>query len=520
VREGPSVNLAHFFLRNARRDPEAPAVALGARTLWTYRELVERAARLAAGLRGRLGCRDGDRVAIVMENRPEYLEIELAAWWVGLAIVPINAKLHPKELGWILGNAEPRVCFASAKLAPAVAEGGVPPGCSPIEVPSADYAALFAAEPHPLLPVEPDRLAWLFYTSGTTGRPKGAMITHRNLRAMSYAYHVDVDEVAPRSVLLHAAPLSHGSGCYVSPHAAVGSCHLVPESAGFDEAEVVELCRVWERVHMFAAPTMVNRLVRRVREHGPEPVGLSTIVYGGAPMYLADLEEAHRVLGFKLAQLYGQGESPMCITALSKREHAAAARAGRSDILQSAGTPQLVCEVIVADEDGRALPPGEVGEVLVRGDSVVPGYWRNPEATAATMGTGWLKTGDLGSFDPAGYLTLKDRSKDLIISGGANIYPREVEEVLLTHPKVREVSVVGLPDPEWGEQVVACVVAEPGTRAEELDAHCLAQIARFKRPKRYVFLEALPKSAYGKILKRELRERLLRGEESGAAGRG
>lgn len=512
------MNLALFFLRIARRDPEAPAVALGARPLWSYAQLVERAARLAAGLRARLGCRDGDRVAIVMENRPEYLEIELAAWWAGLAIVPINAKLHPMELGWILENAEPRVCFASSELAPALAQGGLPPGCRAIEVGSAEYAALFAQEPLALTPVEPDRLAWLFYTSGTTGRPKGAMITHRNLRAMTYAYHVDVDEVAPRSALLHAAPLSHGSGCYVSPHAAVGSCHVVPESARFDEAEVVELCRAWPRVHMFAAPTMVNRIVRQVRDRGPEPTGLATIVYGGAPMYLADLEEAHRVLGFRLAQLYGQGESPMCITALSKREHEVAAKAGRSDILQSAGTAQLVCEVIVADEEGRPLPPGEVGEVLVRGDSVVPGYWRNPEATAATMGTGWLKTGDVGSFDAAGYLTLKDRSKDLIISGGANIYPREVEEALLTHPKVKEVSVVGLPDREWGEQVVACVVAEPGTTAEELDAHCLQRIARFKRPKRWVFLDALPKSAYGKILKRELRDRLRRELDTAAQG--
>lgn len=506
------MNLAHLFARIARRDPDAPAVGLGARPLWTYRELVERAARLAAGLTGAVGCRPGDRVAIVMENRPEYLEIELAAWWAGLAIVPINAKLHPKELAWILGHAEPRIVFVSAKLAAAVDEADAPAGCRPVEVATAEYRRLVATDGLPMAEVGPDALAWLFYTSGTTGRPKGAMITHRNLRAMSYAYHIDVDEVAPRSALLHAAPLSHGSGCYVSPHAAVGSCNVVPESGGFDEAEIFELWRAWERVHLFAAPTMVKRLVRHARAHGLSGEGLSTIVYGGAPMYLADLEEAHATFGFRLAQLYGQGESPMCITALSKREHEAAAQAGRSDILQSAGTPQVVCEVIVADAEGRALPPGEVGEVLVRGDSVVPGYWRDPEASRRTMGDGWLRTGDLGSFDAAGYLTLKDRSKDLIISGGANIYPREVEEALLTHPAVKEVSVLGLPDPEWGEQVVACVVAEPGTRAEELDAHCLREIARFKRPKRYVFLDALPKSAYGKILKRELRERLLAGE--------
>ncbi len=508
-REIARVNLAHLFLRIARRDPVAPAVGLGAGTLWTYRELVERAQRLAGGLTGALGCTPGDRVAIVMENRPEYLEIELAAWWAGLAIVPINAKLHPRELAWILGHSEPRVAFVSTKLAPAVAEAGAPPGCKVVEVAGVEHRRLAAADGPPMAEVGPDALAWLFYTSGTTGRPKGAMITHRNLRAMSYAYHIDVDEVEPRSALLHAAPLSHGSGCYVSPHAAVGSCHVVPESGGFDEAELFELWRAWRRVHLFAAPTMVKRLVRHARAHGLPGEGLATIVYGGAPMYLADLEEAHAVLGFRLAQLYGQGESPMCITALSRREHAAAAAAGRSDILQSAGTAQTVVEVRIADEEGRTLPPGEVGEVLARGDSVVPGYWRDPEASRRTMGDGWLRTGDLGSLDAAGYLTLKDRSKDLIISGGVNIYPREVEEALLAHPAVREVSVVGLPDPEWGEQVVACVVAEPGTTAEELEAHCLRQIARFKRPKRWVFLEALPKSAYGKILKRELRERLL-----------
>ncbi len=503
------MNLAHLFVRIARRDPEAPAVGLGAATLWTYRQLVDRAQRLATSLAGRLDCPPGERIAIVMENRPEYLEIELAAWWAGLAVVPINAKLHPKELAWILGHAEPKVAFVSPALAAAVAEGGPPPGCRVIEVGSLDYRSLFGEAGLPMVEVAPDTLAWLFYTSGTTGRPKGAMITHRNLRAMSYAYHIDVDEVAPRSALLHAAPLSHGSGCYVSPHAAVGSCQVVPESGGFDEAELFELARAWQRVHLFAAPTMVKRLVRHAAAHGLSGEGISTIVYGGAPMYLADLEEAHRVLGFKLAQLYGQGESPMCITALSKREHEAAARAGRSDILRSAGTPQVVVEVRIANDEGRTLPEGEIGEVLVRGDSVVPGYWRDPEATRKTMGDGWLRTGDLGRMDAAGYLTLEDRSKDLIISGGANIYPREVEEVLLTHPKVKEVSVVGLPDPEWGEQVVACVVAEPGTTAQELDAHCLANIARFKRPKRYLFLDALPKSAYGKILKRELRAQLL-----------
>jgi long-chain acyl-CoA synthetase len=253
---------------------------------------------------------------------------------------------------------------------------------------------------------------------------------------------------------------------------------------------------------------MVQRLTRHAAATGADPAGLKTIVYGGAPMYLADLDAAHAAFGFRLAQIYGQGESPMTITALDKAAHADTAHLRWCQRLQSVGTPQIVCEVRIGDETGRPLPPGEVGEVMVRGAAVVRGYWRNPEATARAMGDGWLRTGDLGALDADGFLTLKDRSKDLIITGGSNVYPREVEEALLAHPKVREVAVVGLPDPEWGERVVACVVAEPGTEAAELDAWCLARIARYKRPKQYALLESLPKNAYGKVLKRELRERL------------
>src|SRR5690606_4410209 len=219
--------------------------------------------------------------------------------------------------------------------------------------------------------------------------------------------------------------------------------------------------------------------------------------------------------GHRLAQIYGQGESPMCITALDKRAHADVGHPRHRERLASAGTAQLGVEVMVADQDDRPLPPGEVGEVLARGDSVMRGYWRNPEATAATLRGGWLHTGDVGAMDQDGFLTLRDRSKDLIISGGANVYPREVEEVLLRHPAVAEGSVVGRPGPDWGETVVAFVVAAPGTAcdAAALDAHCLDHIARFKRPRDYRFVEALPKNNYGKVLKTALRERL--GSEPG-----
>jgi long-chain acyl-CoA synthetase len=252
---------------------------------------------------------------------------------------------------------------------------------------------------------------------------------------------------------------------------------------------------------MFAAPTMVKRLVECPAECPSE--NIRTIVYGGAPMYGEDVRKALDRFGPRLAQIYGQGESPMTITVLSKAEIANRAPPRWGERLGSVGRPFRCVEVMVADAEDRPLPAGEAGEILCRGDTVMAGYWRNPQASTATLRGGFLHTGDVGAFDAEGYLTLKDRSKDLIISGGSNIYPREVEEVLLKHEMVREVSVIGRPDREWGEVVVAYVVGE--VPAGELEALCLSSIARFKRPKDYVFVDALPKNNYGKILKTELR---------------
>jgi long-chain acyl-CoA synthetase len=245
----------------------------------------------------------------------------------------------------------------------------------------------------------------------------------------------------------------------------------------------------------------VKRLVECPAECVSE--NIRTIVYGGAPMYVEDALKALDRFGPRLAQIYGQGESPMTITALTKKEIADRNQPRWRERLASVGRPYRCIEVMVADEQDRPLPAGQAGEILCRGDTVMAGYWRNPEASAATLRGGFLHTGDVGAFDADGYLTLKDRSKDLIISGGSNIYPREVEEVLLKHGQVREVSVIGRPDREWGEVVVAYVVGD--APAAELDALCLSAIARFKRPKDYVFVDALPKNNYGKILKTELR---------------
>ncbi len=379
-----------------------------------------------------------------------------------------------------------------------------------ITIGSPELQRLAGADPVPCARSAPDDVAWLFYTSGTTGRPKGAMLSHRNLLAMTLCYFADVDRIDPGDAIIHAAPMSHGSGLYILPHVAGAAAQVVPESGGLDPAETGHLIGAWPGTTMFAAPTMVVRLIDDPAFRDADLRNLKTIVYGGAPMYLADCQRALRLLGPRLAQIYGQGESPMTITALSKVRHA---DTGHPRYLQrpgSAGVPYAAVEVMLADEDGRPVPTGEPGEVCARGEPVMLGYWRDEAASAASLKDGWLHTGDVGVLDEDGFLTLRDRSKDLIISGGANIYPREVEEVLLTHPAVREVAVIGAPDPEWGETVVAFVVGDPGRapREEELDRHCLAAIARFKRPRRYRFVEALPKNAYGKILKRELRERL------------
>jgi acyl-CoA synthetase (AMP-forming)/AMP-acid ligase II len=354
----------------------------------------------------------------------------------------------------------------------------------------------------------PTDRAWLFYTSGTTGRPKGALLTHRNLLFMSHCYYGDIDAVDERDTNLHAAPLSHGAGLYAVPHLLRGSRQVILPH--FEIDAIVDALRRFSQVSMFAAPTMLTRLVHAPAVADADLRNLRTICYGGGPMYVADLECALQLFGPRLYQLYGQGESPMTITGLTQRMHADMVHPRWRERLGSCGVARTGVLVKVVDDGDRELPPGEIGEVVTKSDCVMEGYWEKPEASAETLRGGWLHTGDLGGFDEDGFLTLRDRSKDMIISGGSNIYPREIEEVLLRHPDVAEASVVARPHPEWGEEVVAFVAARPGTEVtiEELDRLCLDHIARFKRPRDYRFLEALPKNNYGKVLKTELRRML------------
>lgn len=508
------MNVAIWLQRTAQLYPERPAVYSGDRLTATYSAFAEQTRRLAGGLSEKLKLRPGDRVAVYMSNNPDYLTLLYAVWHAGGAVVPINYKLHPKEAAFILANAGAKAVFVASDATARdlqAALGGPADSPAIVDLKSDSFRDLQDARPIP----EPvargrDDLAWLFYTSGTTGQPKGVMITHGNIHAMSFSYFVDVDEVRPDDVALYAAPMSHGAGLYNFMHVLRGAAHSVPESGGFDPAEILELGHSLKSVHMFGAPTMVRRLVDRAKAEGSDGDGIRTIVYGGGPMYVADIEDAVATMGPRFVQIYGQGECPMTITALSREMVADRTHPRWRERLGSVGFAQSCVEVLILKDDGTPCAVGEDGEIAVRGAAVMAGYWQNEDATEKSLRDGWLWTGDVGRMDGDGFVTLTDRSKDVIISGGTNIYPREVEEVLLQLEDVAEVSVIGSPDEEWGEVIIAFVVPRDGAQISEadLDAHCLANMARFKRPKTYVFIDALPKNAYGKVLKTDLRQRL------------
>jgi fatty-acyl-CoA synthase len=489
------LNLFAVLDQAAARFGDREALFHGERCLGTWLELRERALRMATTIRAQAG--PGTRIAVASENRPEIVELMFAIWAAECVIVPINFKLHPREMVQILDDADVCQVFASSKIAAGLATLTD----APIEILGTEGYARWRAAP-PAVPPSTDAstLAWLFYTSGTTGRSKGAMLTHRSLTAMTVAHLADIDSPDENCSLIHGAPMSHGSGLYVLPYVLRGARQVVPASGAFDPDEFLDLCGHHPHSSAFLAPTMVQRLVETGRDR---PGNLATIVYGGGPMYVESLKKALAAFGPVFAQIYGQGESPMTITGLRRVDHETADDA----ILGSVGYARSGMEVGVLRGDGTPADIEEVGEIVCRGDALMSGYWNNPAASTDTLKNGWMYTGDMWSLDSRGYLTLRDRSKDVVISGGSNIYPREVEEVLLEHPGVSETCVVGAPDAEWGEVVVAFVVGSAGMDVDvaELDEHMLQRIARFKRPKRYVFVDDLPKNSYGKVLKRELR---------------
>ena len=506
------MNPAEWLLRTARLTPGAPALLKGVKNDADYATFLARVAGIAGALSANYNIGKGDRVAIFMSNCTEYLEAMYGIWYTGAAVVPINAKLHAKEAAWIIANAGVKTAFISSDVSEALK--AVAPDCLKTLISVDDLGFIKLRQHTPMLSpvvINDSDLLWLFYTSGTTGRPKGVMISAGNISAMALAYFSDVDEVLPRDAILYAAPMSHGAGIYNFMHVIKGSRHVVPDSQGFDADEILALAPKIDNISMFAAPTMIKRLVERAQVTSSTGAGIKTITYAGGPMYVADIIAAVDVLGNKFVQIYGQGECPMGITALRREYVSARDHPKWRQRLGSVGVAQSPVSVRIGDKDGKAVPNGEIGEILVSGTTVMMGYWQNPEATATAIRDGWLWTGDMGAMDDDGFVTLHDRSKDMIISGGSNIYPREVEEVLLELEAVAEVAIVGRTHSEWGEEVVAFVVPASGQQivTADLDAHCIENIARFKRPKEYQVVPELPKNNYGKVLKAELRQLLI-----------
>ncbi|MBA4501672.1 class I adenylate-forming enzyme family protein [Marinobacterium marinum] len=502
------MNVANYLAVNARQHPERAAIYVGDDRVHTYASLDTKARHLGRLLLEQEGLAPGDRVALFLPNSAEYIELLCAIWYAGLVAVPINHKLTLPEVEYILSNCDARLLFAE----------DVPPNSLPESVrilsPCLSGRDLSQALPGHRFRDSRDA-AWIFYTSGTTGKPKGATLSHLNLTTMATSYLLGVDNVSREHKLVHFAPMSHGSGLYIIPFLMAGAANLIPAPAKFTPEHFIHTVNAHDQLSMFLAPTMIRRILDYLGTHKAHLAvnHLSTIVYGGGPMYAKDLNEALDVFGYRLAQIYGQGESPMTITCLNREQHRSLNRYLQSEAetgapLLSAGQPHAQVEVAIRAPSGELLGAGQTGEVCVRGDSVMSGYWGNEEASGNALVDGWLLTGDVGHLDENDHLYLTDRLKDVIISGGTNIYPREVEEVLLSCPGVQEVSVVGERHPDWGEIVVAFIVAEEALSATELDRFCLDHMARFKRPKQYHFLSELPKNAYGKILKTELRDRL------------
>ena len=496
------MNLVGLLGQSARSFGERPAVTWGERTI-SYRQLERQVTALDRWLRAaRIG--RGTRVALFMDNRTECLVSMFATFRSGATLVPCNARLTADELRFLVEDSGASVVITdTGHAATARAAAGTALVC----VAGEDLDAILAEDPGDLPPADVglEDVAWLFYTSGTTGHPKGAMLSHGVLWFVTVSWLADITPLDETDVTLHAAPLSHGAGFHALAATARAAHQVIPPAASFDAAATLALINRMGVTNTWMVPTQIVMLL----DAAPDDLELPTlrhVVYGGAPMTVAATTRALERFGPIFVQLYGQGETPMTATVLRRQDH-------RPGMLGSAGRARPGVELAIMDEQDRLAPPDVVGEVVVRGPSVMSGYWQRPEATAAALRHGWLHTGDLGRLRPDGVLYLLDRTKDMIISGGSNVYAVEVEQTLSLHPDVADVAVVGAPDDLWGEVVVAVVVPTAGASLDQaaLTTHCRASLAGYKIPRRWVATDGLPRNAYGKVLKRELRDALTRG---------
>jgi long-chain acyl-CoA synthetase len=498
------VNVGYLLRHAAVCFPDRPAISWRGTAL-DYRAFDARAAKFAEWLSS-VGAAPRERIVLFLDNCPDLLVAMFGTFRAGSTALPSNARLTEDELAFLVADGEARVIVTDAAHADVARRAARDSAL--VVVAGDELDAILDGEPSSLdvADVAPDEPAWIFYTSGTTGRPKGAVLTHAVLDFVTVSWLADLTPIDEYDVTLHAAPLSHGAGFHALAAVARAAHQLIPDGVSFDPTAILEAIRERGVTNTWMVPTQIVMLTDAAERTGVTGADLPTlqyVVYGGAPMTPAAISRAMERFGRVFVQLFGQGETPMTATVLRRQDHV-------PELLGSAGRARPGIEVRIVGDDGAAVAPGEVGELVVRGPSVMSGYWKRPEATAETIVDGWLHTGDLGRMSADGIIHLLDRAKDMIISGGSNVYAVEVEDVLATHDSVAEVAVVGVPDDLWGELVVAVVVPAEGDAVDPvaLDALARSRLAGYKVPRRYESVSALPRNAYGKVLKRELRLRL------------
>ncbi|HYH48683.1 MAG TPA: long-chain fatty acid--CoA ligase [Acidimicrobiia bacterium] len=509
------MNLGEILADSARHHPDRAAIVWDdGKEQRTYRELDDRACALAAGLVEELKVQPGDRVAVMMSNSPELLETLFAVWKAGAMISPLNARLTREEVQYQVTDCEAKLFIVGSEFTETALGLRDELGVETFVLESEASAAVDGlvglgalrdrhAGKRPPDPGTVDSdVAWLAYTSGTTGRPKGAMLSHGCLTFVAVNWLADLQRLEPEDVALVAAPLTHGAGIMALAFVMKAATQVLAH--GFEPANILATIAEQKVTHTWMVPTQIRMILDSPALATADLSSLKTIVYGGAPMYVEDLKEAIRRIGPIFVQLFAQTESPMTGTYMRAQDHVL--EGPGSDRLASCGHARSGMEVAILDEEDRRLPIGETGEICIKGPALMNGYWNRPDATAETLRDGWLHTGDIGRMDEGGYVFILDRTKDMVISGGLNVYPREIEEVLLLHPAISQAAVIGVPDPKWGEAVKAVVVTD-GSSLMEADVIAFAgeHLAGYKKPKSVDFVDDLPKTTYGKIDKKAIR---------------
>jgi acyl-CoA synthetase (AMP-forming)/AMP-acid ligase II len=513
------MNLSQFLTQAARRHPDAIGFVWGEQQ-WTWAEMEARAEAMAHALVHEFGVQKGDRVLIQSANCNQMFESMFACFRAGAVWVPANFRQSPEEVAYLAAasGAKGMICGVQFPVHAAACRAEASSLSFVISIGASEFAEDYDAitarnmgRKQAPVPVFRDDPCWFFFTSGTTGRPKAAILTHGQMAFVITNHLCDLmPGTGPEDASIVVAPLSHGAGVHQLTQVAHGAKTILPGSEKLDVPGIWALVERWQVTNAFTVPTILKMLAEDPSADQYDHSSLRYVIYAGAPMYRADQKRALEKLGKVIVQYFGLGEVTGNITVLPPALHTL--EDGPDARIGTCGFERTGMQVEIQDENGEPVAPGATGEICVIGPAVFAGYFNNPDANAKAFRNGWFRTGDLGHMDEQGFVYITGRSSDMYISGGSNIYPREIEEKILLHPDITETAVLGIPDPVWGEAGVAVCVARPGADTSAIDVRGWldGKVARYKLPKITVFWEAMPKSAYGKITKKMIREELLR----------